>query len=120
MQSACCEPAKSQEASPSLLKYNVFGLGGLAGEHKVPNVIWYWVDVAMHLGVARRSAMTPVMMLLALVREVASRFVCTPMGSKPKSATKQKAVIPRANVTSTSENADVFIAYRFLRCYQFR
>jgi hypothetical protein len=53
------------------------------------------------------SASTLEMMLVAAVCEVALRFVCTPTGTKPKTATKQKAAIPIAMVNSTSENADV-------------
>jgi hypothetical protein len=44
-------------------------------------------------------------MLVAAVWEVALRFVCTPTGTKPKTAIKQKAATPRARVSSTSEKA---------------
>jgi len=53
------------------------------------------------------SASTLEMMLVATVWEVAFRFVCTPIGTRPKTAIKQKAAIPIAMVNSTSENADV-------------
>ncbi len=56
-------------------------------------------------GAARRSLRTLAIMLVAAVWEVALRFVCTPIGIKPNTAIKQKAAIPNARVTSTSENA---------------
>ena len=46
-------------------------------------------------------------MLVAAVCEVALRFVCTPTGTKPKTAIKQKAAIPKARVTSMRENAAI-------------
>jgi hypothetical protein len=93
------------EHSPAPSKYNVFA---------VPNVIPYCRDVEDV--VARISAITEAIMLVAAVWEVALRFVCTPIGIKPKTAIKQKAAIPRARVTSTSENARLvrlFIADKF-------
>jgi hypothetical protein len=80
------------------------------------------VDVLFALDVARRSATTAAMMLVAAVWEVALRFVWTPTGIKPKTAIKQKAAIPKASVTSTRENAggaDSFlIAGKSLRCHR--
>ena len=60
-------------------------------------------------------------MLLAAVWEVALRFVCTAIGIRPMTASKQKAAIPRARVNSIKENADqlrCFIVDRFSRCHQ--
>jgi hypothetical protein len=62
-------------------------------------------DVAFVFGVARMSAITAAMMFAAALCEVALRFVCTPMGIRPKTASKQNAATPKARVTSTSENA---------------
>jgi hypothetical protein len=53
----------------------------------------------------RKSAAIPAMMFVATVWEVELRFVCTPTGIKPKTASKQKAATPRARVNSTRENA---------------
>jgi hypothetical protein len=53
-------------------------------------------------------------MFVAAVWEVALRFVCTPTGIKPKTAIKQKAAIPSASVTSTSENAAATLSERFM------
>ena len=64
-------------------------------------------------GVARISAITDAMILVAAVCEVALRFVCTPMGIKPKTAIKQNPAMPIARVNSTSENADVETIERF-------
>ena len=44
------------------------------------------------------------MMFVAAVWDVALRVVCTPTGIMPITAIKQNAAIPRASVTSTSEN----------------
>src|SRR5437762_2838169 len=81
-------------------------------------------DVGLGFGVARRSATTAAMMLVAAVCEVALRFVCTPTGIKPKTAIKQNPARPRARVNSTSENAaaadSFFIAGRSLRYRQSR
>ena len=66
--------------------------------------------------VARISAITEAMILVAAVWDVALRFVWTPTGIKPKTAIKQNAAIPIARVNSTSENAAVdrfFTACRF-------
>ena len=54
-------------------------------------------------------------MLVAAVWEVALRFVYTPTGIKPKTAIKQKAAIPMATVTSTSENAAAAVSF-FIAC----
>ena len=54
--------------------------------------------------VARMSLTTLERMLVAAVSEVALRFVCTPTGTKPNTAIKQKAATPRARVNSTREN----------------
>ena len=62
-------------------------------------------EVLLAFGVARRSATAAAMMFVAAVWEVALRFVSAATGIKPKTAIKQKAAIPRASVTSTSENA---------------
>jgi hypothetical protein len=66
-------------------------------------------DVPVHVpavfGMPRRSAITAAVMLVALVWEVALRFVCTPTGIKPKTASKQKAATPRDSASSTRENA---------------
>ena len=53
----------------------------------------------------RRSATTAAITFVALVWEVALRFVCTPTGIMPITAIKQNAAIPSASVTSTKENA---------------
>ena len=87
---------------PAPSKYNVLAL---------PNVMPYCGDVAEV--VARISAITEAMILVAAVCEVALRFVCTPTGIKPKTAIKQKAATPMAKVNSTSENADVETIERF-------
>ncbi len=71
----------------------------------MPNCDDVPVQVPGVFGVARKSAMTAVTMLVAAVWEVALRFVCTPTGIKPKTAIKQKAAMPIARVNSTSENA---------------
>src|SRR5205809_8028277 len=78
-------------------------VGGLVGSDGMlmPNS----VEVVFAFGVARRSATTAAIMFVAAVCEVALRFVCTPIGTKPKTAIKQKAAIPRARVSSTRENA---------------
>ena len=62
-------------------------------------------EVTAAAGVVRRSDTTVAMMLLAIVCELALRFVCTPTGSKPRTASKQNAATPKASVTSTNENA---------------
>ena len=72
----------------------------------VPNLIPNCVEVVLVFGVARRSATTAAMMFVAEVWEVALRFVSAATGIKAKTASKQKAAIPRASVTSTSENPD--------------
>ena len=64
-------------------------------------------------GLARMSLTTLVRMLVAAVWEVALRFVCTPTGTKPETAIKQKAAIPKARVTSTRENAAWELMERF-------
>ena len=53
----------------------------------------------------RRSAITAVITFVALVWEVALRFVSTATGTKANTVIKQKAAIPSASVTSTKENA---------------
>jgi hypothetical protein len=53
------------------------------------------------------------MILVAAVWDVALRFVSTATGIKPNTAIKQKAAIPMASVTSTSENADVNCFFTF-------
>src|SRR5205823_4731947 len=72
-------------------------------------MIWYCTDVFMRggLGVARKSAITFAIIDVAAVCEVALRFVCTPTGTKPKTAIRQNPATPKASVTSTSENAAV-------------
>jgi hypothetical protein len=78
-------------------------------------------EVVLAFGVARRSASTAEMMFVATVWEVALRFVCIPIGTRPKMAIKQKAAIPMAKVNSISENADVnrlFTSGKSLRCRQ--
>jgi hypothetical protein len=70
-----------------------------------PNVIWYFPDVVAAFGVARISAITAATIFAPPVCDVALRFVCTPTGSKPKTAIKQNATIPIAIVTSISEKA---------------
>src|SRR6266545_8394925 len=100
------------EHSPAPSKYNVFAM---------PNVMPYCLDVED--AVARISAITEAMILLAAVCDVALRFVCTPTGISPKMAIKQKAAIPRARVTSTREKAHLlcfFIADKLLRCRRSR
>ena len=47
--------------------------------------------------VARISAITEAMILVAAVWELALRFVCTAIGMRPMTASKQKAAIPIAN-----------------------
>ena len=47
-------------------------------------------EVMAAAGVVRRSDTTVAMMLLAAVCELALRFVCTPTGSKPRTAIKAK------------------------------
>jgi len=81
---------------PEPSKYNLL---------QVPNVIPYCGDVGDV--VARISAITEAMILVAALWEVALRFVNAATGIKPKTAIRQKAAIPRARVTSISENADV-------------
>ncbi len=54
----------------------------------------------------RRSATTAAITFVALVWEVALRFVCTPTGIMPITAIKQNAAIPSASVTSTKENPE--------------
>jgi hypothetical protein len=88
---------------PALSKYSVL---------VVPNVTRYCGDVAEV--VARISAITDAMILVAAVCEVALRFVCTPTGIKPKTAIKQNAAIPIARVNSTRENAAVETVERFI------
>ena len=92
---------------PAASKYNVLA---------VPNVMPYCGDVEEV--VARISAITEAMILVAALGEVALRFVCMPTGMRPKTAIKQKAATPIAKVNSTSENAEedrVFTVYKFLR-----
>ena len=110
------KPARSLEHRPSLSKYNVVVVEVLSG-------IQNCKDVVLVLGVARRSAITAAIRFVARVWDFALRFVCMPTGIKPKTAIKQKAAIPKANVTSTSENADAkcpFIGGKFLRHRQTR
>jgi hypothetical protein len=116
-----CEPAVSLQQShrptscPSLLKYNCTEFGGVHPPKPSPNC----VDVVLVFRVARRSATTAAMILLAAVWEVALRFANTAMGIKAKMVIKQKAAIPIARVNSTSENADVNCLFTFdksLRC----
>ena len=63
-------------------------------------------DFVFVFGVARRSATTAVIIFVALVWEVALRFVSAATGTKPNTAIKQNAAMPRARVTSTRENPD--------------
>ena len=80
----------------------------------VPNVIPNCAEVVFAFGVARKSATTAAMMFAAAVCDVALRFVCTPMGMRPKTASKQKPAMPKASVTSTSENAATLKFRRFM------
>jgi hypothetical protein len=54
------------------------------------------------------------MIFVAVVWEVVLRFVCTPTGIMPITAIKQKAAIPMASVTSTSEKAGKEVKARFI------
>jgi hypothetical protein len=62
-------------------------------------------EVMVAADVVRRSDMTVAMMLLAAVCELALRFVCTPTGSKPRTAVKQNAATAKAKTSSIKENA---------------
>jgi len=90
------EPARVPEHCPALSKYSVVAF---------PKGIQNCVEVGLAFGVARKSATTPAMMLVAAVWDVALRFVCMPTGIMPITAIKQNAAIPRARVSSTSEKA---------------
>src|SRR5437868_14863885 len=71
---------------------------------------------------ARKSATASAPMLVAAVCEVALRFTSTAIGTNAKTVSKQKAAIPSARVSSTSEKAvaapGFFIGGRFSRCRQ--
>jgi hypothetical protein len=74
-------------------------------------------------GLARMSLTTLDRMFVPVVWEVALRFVCTPTGTKPKTAIKQRAATPKARVNSTREKAAIerlrsFIVDKFLRYHR--
>src|SRR5947207_13656027 len=87
------EPALSQEHRPSLSKYRICGVG-VAAASAAGIVMPYRADgtglgVGLGTGAFRRSLTALERMFVARVWEVALRFVCTPMGIRPKTASKQ-------------------------------
>ena len=84
------------EAFPEASKNNVFSASKVMANSG---------EVGAAAGVVRRSDTTVAMMLLTAVCELALRFVCTPTGSKPRTAIKQNAATPKARTTSSKENA---------------
>jgi hypothetical protein len=100
-------PAESIEHAPLLSKYNVL---------EVPNVILYCADEFSEggFGVARMSAVTEERIEFAAFCEIHIWVVCTPTGSNPKTAIKQKPATPKARVTSTRENEAVVCKQRFI------
>ncbi len=82
------------------------------------------VELGFRAGVARKSATTAAIMLVAAVSEVALRFTETATGTNANTVSKQKAAIPRASVISMSEkapDADIFVIVdKFLRFRQGR
>ena len=68
-------------------------------------MILYCVEEALVFGVLRKSANMPVAIPVAAVCSMAVLLLIMPTESRPKTESRQKAVMPTAIVTSTREKA---------------
>src|SRR5436190_21749728 len=87
------EPPTSVEHRPSLSKYRICGVGVTAAS-AAGIVMRYRADctglgVGLGTGAPRTSLTALERMFAARVWDIAFRFVCTPIGIRPKTASKQ-------------------------------